>query len=206
MKPMRRTHRFLLSGLISSAVICLFFFAPEAVASGETTPGRRLWDTIILWFNFGVLVFVFVKYAKNPLMDFLRSVREKIQGELEKNESQLDEVKSIMDGEAEKLQNIDNRIQEVRGLAIEMGKREKEKIIEEAKLSAERMIKSAKIYSQHRIAVARKVLSDQMVDIAVGMVEERLTKGLSDEDNVKLFNQFVTDLITSKERFNQDFK
>ena len=187
-------------------LICLLLYCVDAFAAEGPSPGRRLWDNIMLWVNFGILAFFFLKYAKKPLMDYLHGVRQTVKEDLSVIEGQMKDVKSIRDAETEKLKGIEEHLVEMREGILEMGRREKEKIIEQARISAERMIESAKFYSEYRIAMAKKALSDQMVDIAVGMVEKRLTTGLSEEDNEKLVNQFVTDLITSKERFNQDSK
>ena len=83
-----------------------------------------------------------------------------------------------------------------------MAKREKDKIIEDAKTAAEKMIENAKRYYDYRMAFAKKTLSDEMVDIAISMVEERLSKEISEEDNEKLINKFFTDLQTSKLNLN----
>ena len=75
-----------------------------------------------------------------------------------------------------------------------MGEREKNRIIEEGKLSAEKMIEHAREYADYRIEMARKALSDEMVDMAITLVEERLAKGITDKDNDHLINEFVADL------------
>jgi F-type H+-transporting ATPase subunit b len=181
-------------------------YCADAFAAEGPSPGRRLWDNVMLWVNFGILAFFFFKFAKKPLMDYLHGVRRTVEEDLSVIEGQMKDVRSIRDSETEKLKDIEERLAEIREGILEMGRREKEKIIEQAKVSAERMIESAKIYSEYRIAMAKKALSDEMVEIAVGMVEKRLTTGLSEEDNEKLVNQFVADLMTSKEGFNQDSK
>lgn len=180
--------------LILSTVVCLLLNTHDAFASEELTPGRRLWDNIMLWVNFGILVVLFIKFARKPLMNYLRGIKEKIKNEIDVNENQLDEVNALMDEEANKLKNMDKRIEEIRQSAIEIGKREKEKTIEQAKIAAKKMIKDAEIYAGYRMAMAKKTLSDQMVEIAISLVEDRLMEGLSEEDNEKTINQFVSGL------------
>ena len=41
-----------------------------------------------------------------------------------------------------------------------------------------------------------------MVDIAISIVKEKLTEGISEEDNEKLINQFIVDLGTSKQQID----
>jgi F-type H+-transporting ATPase subunit b len=181
-----------------------FLCIPYAFAAGELSPGRRLWDNIMLWVNFGILTFFFLRYAKKPLMDYLRGVRKKIEEELNIINRRLEDAKSTKDAEAEKLQTIGQQIEEIQRSITEIGKREKEKIIEQGRITAEKMIQNAKAYSKYKMAMTKKALSDEMVDIAITMVEERLIKGISEEDNERLVKQFVMELETTRPHTNQD--
>ncbi|MBW1911265.1 MAG: hypothetical protein JRJ11_17290 [Deltaproteobacteria bacterium] len=188
--------------LVSSIYLYVFFFCPDAFAAEKMSSGRRLWDNIMLWVNFGILVFFFIKYARKPLMDFLRGVRDKIKKDLDTIEKQFKDAESRMKTESAKIDEIEQHIEKIRQNIIEMGKKEKEKIIEQAKITAKRMIEDAKAYSGYQLARARKELSDQMVDIAISMVKERLIKEISEQDNEKLINQFIVDLGTSKQQID----
>jgi F-type H+-transporting ATPase subunit b len=175
---------------------------PDAFAAGELGPGRRLWNNIMLWVNFGILAFFFFRYAKKPLMDYLRGERQKIEENLNTTDGQLRDVKTIMDQEGEKLRRIDERLQEIRNSVTEIGRREKEMIIKQAKIAAEKMVRDAEVYANYRLAMARKALSDEMVDMAISMVEARLKTGISDEDNERIIDEFVMDLESSTESEN----
>ncbi len=186
--------------LVSCISLYVFFFCPDAFAAEKMSSGRRLWDNIMLWVNFGILVFFFLKYARKPLMDFLLGIRDKTKKDLDTIENQFKDAESRMKAESAKIEEIEQHIETIRQNIIEMGKKEKEKIIEQAKITAKRMIEDAKTYSGYQLAKARKELSDEMVDIAVSMVKERLVKGISEQDNEKLINQFIADLGTSKQQ------
>jgi F-type H+-transporting ATPase subunit b len=192
--------------LVSGIYIYVFFFCPDAFAAEKMSSGRRLWDNIMLWVNFGILVFFFIKYARKPLMDFLRGIRDKIKNDLDTIETQFKDAESRLKAESAKIEEIEQHIETIRKNIIEMGKKERDKIIEQAKITADRMIEDAKAYSGYQLARARKELSDEMVDIAVSMVKERLIKGISDQDNEKLINQFIVDLGTSKQQVEEDFR
>jgi F-type H+-transporting ATPase subunit b len=186
--------------LVSSIYVCVFFFCPDAFAAEKMSSGRRLWDNIMLWVNFGILVFFFLKYARKPLVDFLRGVRDKIKKDLDTIEKHFKDAESQMKAESAKIDEIEQHIETIRQNIIEMGKKEKEKLVEEARITAERMIEDAKAYSGYQLAKARRQLSDEMVDIAISMVKERLIKGISEQDNEKLINQFIANLDTSKQQ------
>lgn len=182
--------------------LCLGIYLSFPLAAKMLTSDRRLYDTIMLWVNFGVLVAVFIKFAKQPLMDALRGVRDKIARELGEIKRQHRDKESDLDSENTKLRKIQKHLDEIRGRIIEMGEKEKQKIIDQAKIAAERMIEDAKSYAVFQLDKARKQLSDEMVDIAISMVEERLKKEISQEDNEKLISEFLVNLGAIKPQLN----
>lgn len=187
------------TNLLSLATLTVFLlFAFDAFALEEASTGRKIWDNIMLFVNFGILVFLFVKYAKKPLMNFLRSERESVEKQLNELTDRREGVQSQRDVEAEHLKDIDRYIEEIRSHILEMGEREKEKIIQQGKSLAEKMIRDAEAYSENRIVAARRELSEEMVDIALSMAKEKLSKGMTDEDNNNLVSQFITNLETTK--------
>jgi len=163
---------------------------------------RRTYDVLLLWVNFGVLVTLFIKFAKNPLMDALRGVRAKHEEELGEIKKQHNDSKGGLDSEEARLKGIQKQLDVIRARIIEMGEKEKQKIIEQAKISAKKMIEDAKSYASFQMDKARKQLSDEMVDIAISMVEERLAKEISKEDNEKLISDFLVNLEATKPHLN----
>lgn len=198
MKPTQKKCLLIIS-LAVAAIASPLFYSPDAFAEGGVTPGRRLWNNIMLWVNFGILVFFFLKFARKPLMDFLRGTRDKIKSELDTISGRLKEVESTRDAEDDRLKSIDQRLKEVQQGILEMGRREKEQIIQQGKSAAEKMVVNAKAYSKYRMNLAKKALSDEMVDIAISMAEEGLRKAISEEDNENLNNLFIRHLETSKQ-------
>ena len=181
-----------------------WFFAPDAevLAAEELSPGRRLWDNILLFINFGILIFFFIKYARKPLIDYLRGAQKDVESGLKKVETQLSEATSLRDTELDKLRNIQEHIDEVRENILALGRFEKEKHIEEGKIAAENMIQHAKNYAHHRIQEARKVVADEMIDRAFSTVEKVLVKEFSPKDNENIVNQFLNDLKTTKQHLS----
>ena len=195
---------FLIIPLALGASACLLLVCSQVFAAETVSAGRRLWDNIMLWVNFGVLAFLFMKYARKPLMDYLRGVQQKVEDNLNATDAEFRDVQSVKASEAERLKYIDERLEEIQRHVIEMGRKEKEEIIQRAKVAAEKMVQDAEIYSKYRLAMAKKALSDEMVDLAVSLVEESLKKGISETDNEKLIGEFVKDLETSKKRIGQN--
>ena len=183
-------------------MVFLLFFCPNSYAEEKITSGRRLWDNIMLWVNFGILAFLFMKYAKKPLLTFLSGERLKVEDNINEVKGRHSDLKTGMEKENKRLDGIDDYLKKIREDVIEMGRRERDKIIEQGEITAGRMIKDAETYSNNRILTAKKALSDEMVDIAVSIAEGKLEKEISEDDNAKLISQFVTNLDASKVHFN----
>jgi F-type H+-transporting ATPase subunit b len=188
--------------LLFIAVIFSLLYSSDALAAEGLTPSRRLWDDIMLVVNFLILVFFFIRYARKPLMDYLRGERRKMEENLNAIDGRLNEVRSVIGEETDKLKGIDKHIKEIQDRVMEMASREKNEIIEQAKIAAQKMIQDAKVYADYRVAKAKKALSDEMVDIALSVAEERLVKAISEEDSERLTEQFIRNLGTSKRHFN----
>jgi F-type H+-transporting ATPase subunit b len=157
----------------------------------------------MLWVNFGILAFFFMKYAKKPLVDYLRGVRQKIEENLNTINRDVHEAKSAMEAENRKLQEIEAHLEEIKARITEIGRAEKERIIENGKVTAQEMIENAKAYANYKLSLAKKKISDELVDTAVSMAAERLEKTMSQEDRDQLVAKFFTELETSREHLRK---
>lgn len=184
-------RRLILFICLGAGVLLTFSLAEAAEGAGS---GRKLWDNIMLWVNFGILVFLFMKFAKKPLMDFLRGQKDKIELNLKDLEGQLREKRTAMEAEVAKLANIDARIAEIRQRLMEIGQREKERLIQQAKEQAQRMLEKAELESKSMVASAKKQLNAELAEIAIELVHERIRKGFSSEDQDRLIEDFMTGL------------
>ena len=189
----------LLFDAMMTAVMCTLLLPHIAAADGASSSGRKIWDNIMLWVNFGILVFLFIRFARKPLMDFLHSTRNKIREDLDKVKESLNGAKTRRDEEIAKTKDLESLLEDIRKSILDMGKREKEEIIRQGEAAAEKMILEAREYAAHRVALAKKKLSDDMVDRAITIAEKGLIKGLSKEDHDKLIDRFVQDLSSSKQ-------
>ena len=181
-------------------VLGTLLLASDVFAAEKISSGRKIWDNIMLFLNFGILVFLFLKYAKKPLMTYLRGVKQDMEENLNDINGQLENAKSHLGEETKRIEDIDQRINEIKENILEMGRREKEHIINQGKIAADKMIKDAEEYAVYKTALARKILSDEMVDMAIDMVEKNLKKGISEEDHDRLISQFVVNLESDKKK------
>lgn len=187
--------------LVMSAVVAVLLSCSDSYAAEGTSKGRIIYDNIMLFLNFGILVFLFIKFAKKPLIDFINGESKKISKDLTDIEERVKEARSLMDSEAAKLEGIDERIREIKEQVLEIGKREKDKIIEKAKYAARQMIEDAEKEAQYRLEKARRRFGEEMLDMAVSLAMEKLKKEVTLEDNEMMIDQFSERLNSEKGYF-----
>lgn len=198
-----RINKSILAETMLLVGVC-WFFAPyaEVLAADELSLGRKLWDNSLLFINFGILVFLFLKYGRKPLVDYLRGVRKDVESDLNKVETRLSHATSLRDAELDKLEGIQAHLDKIREDILELGRHEKEKHIEEGKIAAENMIQHAKNYAHNKIQEAKKVVADEMIDRAFSTVERVLVREFSPKDNENVIDQFLNDLKTTKQHLS----
>mgnify|MGYP006285283007 FL=1 len=145
----------------------------------------------MMWVNFGILVFFFMKYGKPALMNFLNGERNRIQKTLHEIEKDVNLSKMRMQEESKKLEGIDDYIQKLRSDILEMGAREKERIVEDARRSAGQMVEEARKEFGVKLEGATRMLNDGLVDRAVDQARERLRQAFTEQDNEKQITGFV---------------
>ncbi|MBN2063148.1 MAG: ATP synthase F0 subunit B [Deltaproteobacteria bacterium] len=193
-----KRHIYLIIVFLMLISFTVIISGSDAFATEQAGKGRKIWDNIMLWVNFGILVFFFIKFAKKPLMDFLNGERGKIEKTIDSVDEELERAKSRMELEEDKLKNIDAHIQKDLEAIIEIGKREREQIIEEAKFSADLMIDEAKKVARNNLDLARKKFGEKMLDMAISIAVENIKKSISSEENERIIDQFSTGLSTQK--------
>ncbi len=200
-------NRRLIKPLLSLGIAIVLLMSGDEVFAAETTStARRVWDTILLLINFGVLVFVFIKFGKKPLMDFLRGRRHEIKENLDSLDSKRQDARSRMSIEEQKLGGIEDRTQEIREAIIQTGQKAKEEIIEQGKREAAHMLEKAQANATYRLANAKKALRKELLDIVLSLLQEKLRENLTSEDHEKLIEQFIAGIPGPKDLSDEQIK
>ena len=127
-------------------------------------------------------------------MNFLYGERRKIAEKIDTIEGQLKEANLAMEEESEKLKNIDKNIEEITKRIIELGKKEKNAIIEKAQITAKQMVQDAKTEVEYKLEAARKQFGEEMLETAVSLAVNKLKEIITMEDDEKLIDGFATGL------------
>ena len=171
------------------------FLGLEALASEGSGGWRPIYDEILLWINFGIIVFVFVKYGKTPLMNFLQGRKEKIAREIERIEQKkekatdkIKEIQKIIDASEVRFVELKERI-------AQQGERKKQEIVESAQQQSRMMIDVAKRRIDNQFDQAKSAFKTELIDAAIDLALQRLPQEITAEDNEKFTNQYLASTL-----------
>jgi len=144
--------------------------------------------------NFAILIWIFVRFGKEPISKALQERRERIKRELDDAARIQKEAQSRAKKYQKKLANLDADKKEIEKDIIEGGAAEKQRIVREAEEKAARMERDAKLLLDSELAGTKQQLVVETVDMAVLAAEELLRTRITPADHERLAEDFLQDL------------
>jgi F-type H+-transporting ATPase subunit b len=170
----------------------LHLSAFEVLAADNSGDWRPLFDLIMRWVNFLILAFLLIKFSRAPIKKFLAGKKQEIADEIGALETEKEKMLHQIEESKKQLESSQQRLSEVKKRIITQGEKNKKQIIEEAELESKMMLQSAKQKMDSRIVEARQVLKMELVDTAIALAIEMLPTKITEEDNQKFIDAFVS--------------
>jgi len=179
----RRTLRRI--GLLS-----ILLLAPElAFASEESGGGSHFfWE----WANLVLLVVVLVFVARKPVLAYLADRRSDIEGNIEGAEKLFSDAKTRLAEWNARADQLDNEVAEIKRSAKAAAEQERDRLIADARETAERIKGNAQSAVAREVRRAREELRSEATSLAVELAENLLREQVSDADQARLVDEFVT--------------
>lgn len=178
---------------IMAGGLCVHILGTEALASEDSGNWRKTWDLVMLWLNFGILVFVLVKYGRLPLMNFLNGQRDELAREIKQAEQEKDKITSKIKETFTMLDESETRFANMKQRIIEQGEKTKQNIIEDARKQSQMMIESSKQKVESQLVQAKNNFKAELVDVAIALATEKLPNQITDEDNMKFVDRYLSE-------------
>lgn len=144
--------------------------------------------------NFVVLLAIYVKFGKKPVSEALKKRKADIAQDIE----EAARVKREAEERAKKYQadlaNLDQDLEVARQALVEAGKKERERIVAEAKERATRMKRDAETRLVQEAKQKSQDLTIETVERATEVAEQLLKNKLTQEDHLRLAEEFLNDL------------
>lgn len=179
--------------LFLNLAICILQFAFYSVAfasaggGGEHGGGAMEWVWRLV--NFGVLVFLLVKFAGKPLKDFLNQRKELIAKSIKEAQEAKELAKKALAEVEERLKLKDKEIEEIVSSAKSSGEREKARLIEEGERMRQMILEHAKTNIDYEVKRAKDAIRDEAVDAAMQLAEEKIKGKITADDQERLLKE-----------------
>lgn len=186
-------------GYIVAIVITLLVSAdPVLAAAAEEMPEwRKWWDLAWKIVNFLALAFVIVKFAKQPLKDFLKKQRETASEDLAQMEERKKEAQAEQERIAQMTAGLAKELQDFEAALGEAAAKEREELLASAQKESKLILERAEIWAEQALLKARQRLAAEMLDQAAEIASETIQKNITDQDREMLFDQFNSGLKES---------
>lgn len=189
MKNIRNFMRLFL--WIMGAIGCIHLAGSTAWADEGSKHWRPTYDLVMAWVNFGILVFLLVKYLKTPLMNFLHGQREDVAREIRQMEREKEKVSGKIGEMMKALADSETHFAELKNRFIKRGEDAKQNIIKDAEQQSRLIMDLAKQKITGRIAQAKSEVKVQLVDQAIALATKKLPEIITDDDNQKLLDRYL---------------
>jgi F-type H+-transporting ATPase subunit b len=173
-------------------ISCLFLTATFAAETGSSW--RSTYDPIMKWVNFSILLFVIVKYAGPPLVNFLRSQGREIERDLVRIEQEKTNVLEELRTAQQFLDESELRIGELKERILEEGRKRRQEIIQQADEEGQMMLESAAQRTQGYFQNAKKQLQHELLDEAMNRALDLLPKVMTSDDRQKMVSDYVSQI------------
>jgi F-type H+-transporting ATPase subunit b len=168
------------------------FFCTEALAADGPSSGRAIYDVVMMWVNFFILVFLFIKFGKTPIVNFLKGQKEEVAREISGLEGRRDEMVRQVKETIKEMKQSEGRFKKIKDRIIRQGEAKKQEIIEAAGSQSRMMIEDAQRRVETQILTAKEDFKADLVDKAVDIAMENIGRHITDEDNDRFLHQFLT--------------
>lgn len=176
--------------------------AEEAAPPGDINwvdfSNKKQPPLLALLINFGLLVYLYYRFGKDPIAQGLKERRDAIAKDIENAAMILDEAQTRAETYQAKLEQKDDDAEAARTGLVQAGHGEKERIIKDADEKAARLRKDAVFLAEQEQKQMQIDLVKETVERAIANAESMLAKGVTQADQERLAEEYLSTLVTQK--------
>lgn len=145
--------------------------------------------------NFALLVGIYYAFGRKPIAAGLQARRDNVAKEIEEANRIKKEAEDRAKMYQAKLARLEDELVTARQALVEAGQGERERIVREAEEKAARMRRDADMRIEQEMKQMRQDIWREAVEQAVGAAEELLKKRVTQADQERLAEQYLTELV-----------
>ncbi len=156
--------------------------------------GEHGWDQTALiasFFNFFILLFIFVKLGKGKIAAALKARKAEIEDALSEA-ARLKAEAAVKHREySERLAKLDDELAQIKRDMIDAGTKERDRIVADAEQKAARMRREAEFIIEQQVKQLRADLVTEAAETAVAAAEELLLRTTTSYDQQRLAQEYL---------------
>ena len=168
--------------------------AEHAAEQGEHHEGIDPTKLALQFLNFGVLLFLLIKFGGSAINKSLRARHEQLKSDLEEAARLRATAELRFKEQEQRLANLENELETMRQSIHKEAEAEKARIIAAAEEQAQRLKADAEKQITAEIERARLELKRGVAEAAVAAAEQLLQKQIGADDQRKMAEKYVTSL------------
>ena len=163
-------------------------------AADECDPKNQPPPFLANLLNFGLLAFVLVRFGKKPLAEALANRKKTMMAEIDNATRLKDEAEARLEDYEDKLQHLDETLEQMKKDFIAQTQAEREHVLAEAEERRARMRRDVEFRLEQELKAARLQLLVESVEHAVVSAEEVLKKKVSAADQDRNADELIAGL------------
>ncbi|MGD9366723.1 MAG: ATP synthase F0 subunit B [Desulfobacteraceae bacterium] len=157
----------------------------------KTNYSRATWDLTMRWVNFLILAGVIVKYAKGPVISFLKGKQAETARSIELIEEKKRQAEEKIKERQIQLKASQERLKLIRDRIVSEGQRQKEQMIAAAKQESQIMLESARAKIDSQIRDAYQTVREELIDMAVDKAMVKLPQMMTAKDHQEVIGLWM---------------
>lgn len=190
---MKRIYNLFISCFIFLSLF-LHFSSTYLLAAENGNSWRPVYDDVLMWINFGIILFLIIKFVKKPLLDFLQGCKNDISTEIDELDQKKEKTIAEIEETNKKIEKSNIQLVELKEKIIKQGKNEKLKIIKKADEQSAIMLNSAKQKADNYIKEAKRTFRSELIDAAFNMAKKTIPEKIIQEDNEQLLKDYISSI------------
>ena len=172
--------------------VAITFWSPlQALAADPGSNWRPVYDTVMMWVNFIILVALLIKFLRQPLSNFLNKQRDAVQNTLDRLGAEKGQIEKDIQSLRATLENRKQKAEDMHRRIVAQGENERRDLIETARQEAERRLTKAHQLIEARHRDACQALRNEIVDTAIHLAMQEFAKHMTPDMEQTLTDRFL---------------
>lgn len=183
-------------GFLFAFYILHFVFVSFAFGAEEAAHGGEWKEWLWRILNFGILVFILVKFLGKPLKEFLSKRTDLIEKTLKEAKEAKELAEQALAQVEERVRLKDKEIEEILAHSRLSAGKEQDILMQQGEQMKEKILEQARSNIEYELRLAKESIKAEAAEIAIELAEKKLKEKLTKEEQIRLIEESLKRMET----------